>query len=113
EEGTLQDDQNRRDLTINAMGIKLNKDGYGELIDPFEGISDLRKKLIRTPLEPKLTFSDDPLRMMRAIRFATQLDFDIVPDVFEAIMAMKERIHVVSQERITDELNKIILAPTP
>lgn len=113
EEGTLQDDQNRRDLTINAMGIKLNKDGYGELIDPFEGISDLSKKLIRTPLEPKLTFSDDPLRMMRAIRFATQLDFDIVPDVFEAIMAMKERIHVVSQERITDELNKIILAPTP
>lgn len=113
EEGTLQDDQNRRDLTINAMGIKLNKDGYGDLIDPFEGISDLRKKLIRTPLEPKLTFSDDPLRMMRAIRFATQLDFDIVPDVFEAIMAMKERIHVVSQERITDELNKIILAPTP
>ncbi len=113
EEGTLQDDQNRRDLTINAMGIKLNKDSYGELIDPFEGISDLRKKLIRTPLEPKLTFSDDPLRMMRAIRFATQLDFDIVPDVFEAIMAMKERIHVVSQERITDELNKIILAPTP
>jgi len=113
EEGSLQDDQNRRDLTINAMSIKLNREGYGTLMDPFDGMGDLRRKLIRTPLEPGHTFSDDPLRMMRAIRFATQLGFDIVPEVFEAISAMKERIHVVSQERITEELNKIILAPTP
>lgn len=113
EEGSLQDDQNRRDFTINAMGIRLNKEGYGDLSDPFDGMGDLRRKLIRTPLEPNLTFSDDPLRMMRAIRFATQLNFDIVPEVFDAITAMKERIHIVSQERITDELNKIILAKVP
>lgn len=113
EEGSLQDDQNRRDFTINAMGIKLNQTGYGELIDPFDGITDLKRKVIRTPLEPNVTFSDDPLRMMRAIRFATQLNFDIVPEVFDAITAMKDRIRIVSQERITDELNKIILAPVP
>ncbi len=113
EEGSLQDDQNRRDFTINAMGIRLNKEGYGDLSDPFDGMGDLRRKLIRTPLEPNLTFSDDPLRMMRAIRFAAQLNFDIVPEVFDAITAMKERIHIVSQERITDELNKIILAKVP
>lgn len=113
EEGSLQDDQNRRDFTINAMGIRLNKEGYGELADPFDGIGDLKRKLIRTPLEPNVTFSDDPLRMMRAIRFATQLDFDIVPEVFDAITAMKDRICIVSQERITDELNKIILAKVP
>ncbi len=113
EEGTLQDDQNRRDFTINAMGIRLNKNSYGELIDPFDGLGDLKRKLIRTPLGPDVTFSDDPLRMMRAIRFATQLNFDIVPEVFDGIMAMKDRIHIVSQERITDELNKIILAQVP
>lgn len=113
EEGSLQDDQNRRDFTINAMGIRLNREGYGELSDPFDGIGDLRRKLIRTPLEPNVTFSDDPLRMMRAIRFATQLNFDIVPEVFDAIVAMKDRIRIISQERITDELNKIILAKVP
>ncbi len=113
EEGSLQDDQNRRDFTINAMGIRLNREGYGELSDPFGGLGDLRRKLIRTPLEPNVTFSDDPLRMMRAIRFATQLNFDIVPEVFDAIVAMKDRIRIISQERITDELNKIILAKVP
>lgn len=113
EEGSLQDDQNRRDFTINAMGIRLNREGYGELSDPFDGLGDLRRKLIRTPLEPNITFSDDPLRMMRAIRFATQLNFDIVPEVFDAIIAMKDRIRIISQERITDELNKIILAKVP
>lgn len=113
EEGSLQDDQNRRDFTINAMGIRLNREGYGELSDPFDGLGDLRRKLIRTPLEPNVTFSDDPLRMMRAVRFATQLNFDIVPEVFDAIVAMKDRIRIISQERITDELNKIILAKVP
>ena len=113
EEGSLQDDQNRRDFTINAMGIRLNREGYGELSDPFDGLGDLRRKLIRTPLEPNVTFSDDPLRMMRAVRFATQLNFDIGPEVFDAIVAMKDRIRIISQERITDELNKIILAKVP
>lgn len=113
EDGTLQDDQNRRDFTINAMGISLNKKQYGELVDPFDGIGDLKRKLIRTPLEPGITFSDDPLRMMRAIRFASQLNFDIEPSTFEAIIEMKDRIKIVSAERIADELNKIILSPTP
>jgi len=113
EDGTLQDDQNRRDFTINAMGISLNKKTFGDLIDPFEGVRDLKKKIIRTPLAPDITFSDDPLRMMRAIRFATQLNFDIEPDTFDAIIRMKERIEIVSAERISDELNKIILSPTP
>lgn len=113
EDGTLADDQNRRDFTINAMGISLNAGTFGALIDPFDGMSDLRKKIIRTPLDPQITFSDDPLRMMRAIRFASQLNFDIEPDTFDAIIAMKERISIVSMERISDELNKIILSKTP
>lgn len=113
EDGTLQDDQNRRDFTINAMGISLLPNTYGDLIDPFGGVDDLRRKIIRTPLGPDITFSDDPLRMMRAIRFASQLNFDIEPDTFDAIVRMKDRIGIVSMERITDELNKIILSPTP
>jgi poly(A) polymerase len=113
EDGTLQDDQNRRDFTINAMGISLNKNTFGDLVDPFEGVKSLRKKIIRTPLAPGITFSDDPLRMMRAIRFASQLNFDIDPDTFDAIIQMKDRISIVSMERVSDELNKIILSPTP
>ncbi len=113
EDGTLQDDQNRRDFTINAMGLCLNKNRFGELMDPFEGQKDLERKIIKTPLEPGITFSDDPLRMMRAIRFATQLKFDIEGETFAAICSMKDRISIVSQERISDELNKIILADTP
>jgi poly(A) polymerase len=113
EDGTLQDDQNRRDFTINAMGISLHKKTFGDLIDPFDGVRDLKKKIIRTPLAPDVTFSDDPLRMMRAIRFASQLNFDIEPVTFDAIVQMKDRIEIVSMERISDELNKIILSPTP
>lgn len=113
EQGTLDDDLKRRDFTINALGISLNKENYGELIDEFDGLKDMKRKIIRTPLEPGITFSDDPLRMMRAIRFATQLGFDIDPDTFDAIVDNKERIKIVSQERITDELNKIILAKEP
>lgn len=113
EQGSLDDDLHRRDFTINALGISLNTQNYGELIDAFEGVKDMRRQLIRTPLEPGITFSDDPLRMMRAIRFASQLGFDIDPDTFDAIIDNKERIKIVSQERITDELNKIILSPVP
>jgi len=113
ENGTLQDDQNRRDFTINAMAVSLNNDNYGELIDPFDGVKDLKRKMIRTPLDPAITFSDDPLRMMRAVRFASQLSFDIAPQTFDALIDHAERLQIVSQERITTELNKIILSSPP
>jgi putative nucleotidyltransferase with HDIG domain len=113
EDGTLEDDQNRRDFTINALAISLNRDDFGQLLDPFDGVADLRRKLIRTPLNPDVTFSDDPLRMMRAVRFASQLTFDIDPDTFDGIARMAPRLDIVSQERIIDELNKIILSPQP
>ena len=113
ETGTLEDDQNRRDFTINAMAISLNEKDFGELVDPFNGIGDLQKQIIQTPLEPLQTFSDDPLRMMRAIRFATQLNFVIEEKTFAAIKEGAERIKIISQERITDELNKIILSAKP
>lgn len=113
EDGTLQDDQNRRDFTINAMAVCLNKKRFGELVDPFNGISDLKEKTIRTPLDPDVTFSDDPLRMMRCIRFATQLNFYIDDDTFESLCRNRERITIISKERIADELNKIILSPVP
>jgi poly(A) polymerase len=113
ETGTLEDDQNRRDFTINAMAISLNPADYGALIDPFNGIADLELKKLQTPLAPGITFSDDPLRMMRAIRFATQLNFTIEEKTFAAIAENKERIKIVSGERIADELNKIVLSPKP
>ena len=113
ETGTLQDDQNRRDLTINALAISLYSDNYGKLLDPFGGIDDIKNKIIRTPLDPNITFSDDPLRIMRAIRFACQLDFEIFPKTLQAIKENKERIEIISKERITDELNKIILSKKP
>lgn len=113
EDGSLEDDQNRRDFTINALAIAINKKRFGELIDPFKGMEDLKKGIIKTPRNPDITFSDDPLRMMRAIRFATQLNFVIEPDTYHAICKNKERINIVSQERIIDELNKIILSPIP
>lgn len=113
EDGTLEDDQNRRDFTINALAICLNKNRFGELVDPFEGLEDMRDMLLRTPLDPDITFSDDPLRMMRAIRFACQLDFDIVPEAFEAIERNKNRIAIISGERIVDELNKMMGSRKP
>lgn len=113
ENGTLEDDQNRRDFTINAMAICLNEDRFGELVDPFDGLWDLKDRLIRTPLNPDITFSDDPLRMMRCIRFATQLNFSIDEETFNALERNKERIHIISKERIVDELNKIMMTPAP
>ncbi len=113
EDGTLEDDQNRRDFTINAMAISLNAGSWGMLVDPFDGMTDIKKKIIRTPQAPEITFSDDPLRMMRAIRFAAQLNFDIEASTFEAIGTNASRLKIVSMERIIDELNKIILTPKP
>lgn len=113
EDGSLEDDQKRRDFTINAMAIQLSPEKFGELLDPFDGLKHLEDKIIITPLNPEETFSDDPLRMMRAIRFAAQLNFSISEDAIEAIKKNKERVNIVSKERITDELNKIILSPIP
>ncbi len=113
EKGSLEDDQLRRDFTINALAIDLTPERFGTLIDPFNGMSDLKKKILRTPTDPKITFSDDPLRMMRAVRFATQLDFHIEKKALKAIEEMASRLEIVSAERITVELNKIIMAPKP
>lgn len=113
EDGTLEDDQNRRDFTINALALSLQNETYGELVDPFNGVVDMDNGIIRTPLDPMITFSDDPLRMMRAIRFATQLEFRIEDKTFEGIKSQKDRIEIVSGERIADELNKIVMAERP
>ena len=113
EDGTLEDDQNRRDFTINALAVCLNSARYGELVDPFDGMDDLKERTVRTPLDPDITFSDDPLRMMRCIRFATQLNFYIDDETFESLCRNRERIGIISKERIADELNKIMLSPIP
>ena len=113
ENGSLEDDQNRRDFTINAMAISLNESSFGELVDPFNGVEDLKNKIIRTPLDPDVTYSDDPLRMMRAIRFATQLHFMIENESFDAIRRNAQRIKIISMERVTEELNKIIMSSVP
>ena len=113
DDGTLEDDQLRRDLTINALSWSLNEESFGVLHDPFHGIKDLKDKRIRTPINPEKTFEDDPLRMMRAVRFATQLKFDIDPETFQAIKDKAHRLSIISMERITEELNKIVLSPTP
>lgn len=111
--GTLEDDQNRRDFTINALAIDLSTSNFGQIIDPFNGLADLEAKIIKTPLDPDITFSDDPLRMMRAVRFASQLNFTIDKDCFESIKVNKDRIKIISQERISDELNKIMMSKKP
>ena len=113
EDGTLEDDQNRRDFTINALAVCLNKERFGQLIDPFDGVYDIEDGIIRTPLDPDITFSDDPLRMLRCIRFATQLNFFIEDETFEALQRNADRIKIVSGERIADEINKIMLTKTP
>ncbi len=113
ENGTLEDDQNRRDFTINALAISLNKDTFGQLIDPFDGVHDIENKIIRTPLNPDITYSDDPLRMLRAIRFSAQLGFTIEQDSLASIKRNADRINIISKERIIDEINKMILSPTP
>lgn len=113
EDGTLEDDQNRRDFTINALAICLNKDRFGELVDPFNGLTDLKNFVLKTPLDPDITFSDDPLRMMRGIRFSAQLNFFLETETFDAIARNKDRIEIISKERIADELNKIMLSRKP
>lgn len=113
EDGTLEDDQLRRDFTINALSWSLNKDSFGDLLDPFSGMDDMKNKIIRTPVDPLQTFSDDPLRMLRAVRFASQLQFDIAPETAEAISEMAHRLEIISKERIITEVNKIVLSPKP
>ena len=113
ENGTLEDDQNRRDFTINALALSLNRETYGDLLDPFDGLKDLQNQIIRTPLDPDVTYSDDPLRMLRAIRFASQLNFRIERSSLEAITKNKDRIKIISRERVVEELNKILLSPKP
>ncbi len=113
EDGTLEDDQNRRDFTINALALSLNQESFGQLVDPFDGIKDLEAGIIRTPLDPMVTFSDDPLRIMRAIRFATQLGFRIDESTYEGIVSQKERLEIISMERVTEELNKMIMSDRP
>ncbi|MBL4643474.1 MAG: HD domain-containing protein, partial [Flavobacteriaceae bacterium] len=112
-EGSLQDDQNRRDFTINALALSLNKENFGLLLDPFNGVEDMKSQIIRTPLEPNITYSDDPLRMMRAIRFASQLNFTIEKESLEAISKNAHRLKIITRERIVDELNKIMLSKVP